>query len=62
MNSILEMFPFLVFAGAYYLADIFTATAMAIAASVIQVAWFWFRDGRVKTSHLITLVLIVVFG
>ncbi|NOX76696.1 MAG: septation protein A [Gammaproteobacteria bacterium] len=62
MNSILEMFPFLIFAGAYYLADIFTATAMAIAASIVQVAWFWFRDGRVKTSHLITLVLIVVFG
>ncbi len=62
MNSILEMFPILVFAAAYYLADIFTATAMAIAASIIQVAWFWFRDGRIKNSHLVTLGVIIVFG
>jgi len=62
MNSMLEMFPILVFAGAYYLADIFVATAAAIAASVVQVAWFWLRDGRVKTSHLVTLAVIILFG
>ncbi|MDT8384850.1 MAG: septation protein A [Gammaproteobacteria bacterium] len=62
MNSLLEFFPLLVFVGAYYLADIFTATAVAIAASVVQVAIFWFRDRTVKKSHLITLVVIIVFG
>ena len=62
MNSVLEFFPLLVFVGAYYLGDIFTATAMAIAASIIQVAVFWFRDRQVKKKHLITLVMIAVFG
>lgn len=62
MNSLLEFFPLLVFVGAYYLADIFTATALAIAASIVQVAVFWFREGKVKNSHLLTLVVIVVFG
>ena len=62
MNSLLEFFPLLVFVGAYYLADIFTATAVAIAASILQVSVFWFRDRQVKKSHLITLVMIIVFG
>lgn len=62
MKSLLEHFPLLVFVAAYYFADIFTATAAAIAASIIQVAAFWFRDRTVKKSHLITLVVIAVFG
>ena len=62
MNSLLEFFPLLVFVGAYYFADIFTATAAAIAASLVQVAVFWFRDRQVKKSHLITLLVIIVFG
>jgi len=62
MKSLLDHFPLLVFVAAYYFADIFTATAAAIAASIIQVAVFWFRDRTVKKSHLITLVVIVVFG
>ena len=62
MNSLLEFFPLLVFVGAYYFADIFTATAAAIAASIVQVAVFWFRDRKVKMSHVVTLVVIAVFG
>lgn len=62
MNSILELFPLLVFVAAYYMADIFTATALAIAASVVQVVIFWFRDRKVQKKHLITLVMIAAFG
>ncbi len=62
MNSVLEFLPLLIFVAAYYLADIFTATALAIAASVIQVAVFWSRDRQVKKKHLVTLLMIAVFG
>jgi intracellular septation protein len=62
MNSVLEFFPLLIFVAAYYLGDIFTATALAIAASIIQVAVFWFRDRQVQKKHLITLAMIAVFG
>ena len=34
---------------------------MAIAASVVQIAWFAWR-GRVSTVHWLSLVIIVVFG
>ncbi len=62
MNSLLEFFPVLVFVVVYYAADIFTATILAIVASLLQVMVFWSRDGTVKKKHLITLLLIVVFG
>jgi intracellular septation protein len=62
MNSVLELFPILIFVAAYYMADIFTATALAIAASLLQVSVFWFRDRKVKKKHLITLVMIAFFG
>jgi intracellular septation protein len=62
MNSLLELFPLLVFVGAYYLGDIFTATAVAIVASIVQVALYWYRERQVKKSHLVTLVVITVFG
>jgi len=62
MNSLLEFFPLLVFVAAYYFGDIFAATAAAIAASLVQVSVFWFRDRTVKKSHLITLAVIIVFG
>lgn len=62
MNSLLEFFPLLVFVSVYYLTDIFAATALAIAASIVQVAVFWSRDRHVKKSHLVTLAVIVVFG
>ena len=36
--------------------------AVAIVASVIQVAGFWLRHRRVETMHLVTLAIIVIFG
>jgi intracellular septation protein len=62
MNSLIELFPVLIFVGAYYLVDIFTATALAIAASVVQVIAYRLRQGQFKKSHLVTLLLISVFG
>lgn len=62
MNALFEFLPLLVFIATYYLVDIFTATALAIAASVVQVFAFWHRNGQVKKSHLVTLVVITVFG
>lgn len=38
------------------------ATAVAIAVSIIQVTWSWFRHHKVEKMHLITMGLIVVLG
>ena len=35
---------------------------MGIIASMIQVGFFWHKNNRVETVHIITLVIITVFG
>ncbi len=41
---------------------ILVATAVIIAATVVQVAVNWLRQRRVEKMHLVTLALVVVFG
>ncbi len=41
---------------------IFLATAVAIVASFIQVALFWIRQHRFERMHIVSLLLITVFG
>ena len=62
MKFLIDFFPVLLFFLAYNVYDIYVATAVAIAASVIQVGWFWLRYRRTETMHLVTLGLLVVFG
>lgn len=62
MKLLADFFPILLFFLAYKLYDIYVATAVAIAASVIQVAASWYRHHRVEKMHLATLGLLVVFG
>ncbi len=62
MKFLFDLFPILLFFVAYKFAGIFVATAVAIAASVLQVLWFWWRHRRVEMMHMVTLVLIVVLG
>lgn len=57
-----DFFPIFLFFVAYKFSDIYVATAVAIAASVAQVGWFYFKHRRVETLHIVTLVLIVVLG
>jgi len=62
MKLLVDFFPILLFFIAYKLYDIYVATAVAIAASVIQVGASWYRHRRVEKMHLATLGLLVVFG
>ena len=62
MKFLFDFFPVLLFFVAFKLADIFVATAVAIAASFIQVGIYWLRHHRFETMHLITLGIIVIFG
>ena len=62
MKFLFDLFPILLFFVAYKFQGIYVATAVAIGASVLQVAWFWWRHRRVEMMHVITLVLIVVLG
>ncbi len=62
MQIIFDLFPVILFFIAFKLYDIYVATAVAIAASVVQVAIHYIRHKKVENMHLITLVLIVLLG
>ena len=62
MKVLFDLFPLILFFGAYKFYGIFEATAVAILGSLIQVGLFWFRQRRFETMHLITLGVILIFG
>lgn len=62
MKILFDLFPIILFFVAYKLVDIYTATAVAIAASVLQIAWLMLRGRRVEPMQWAGLAIIVVFG
>ncbi len=62
MKFLYDFFPILLFFIAYKIYGIYAATAVAIAASFVQVGWYWLKNRRFENMHLITLALLVVFG
>jgi intracellular septation protein len=62
MQFLVDYFPLLLFFVAFKLWDIYVATAVAIAASVAQIAYVRWRRGKVEVVHWVSLVIIVVFG
>ncbi len=62
MKLFFDFLPILLFFVAYKVYDIYTATAVIIVATIIQVGWHWFKHRKVENMHLITLVLVTVLG
>lgn len=62
MKILLDFFPILLFFISYKYFGIYPATAVVIAATILQVGIGWWRLRRLETMPLVTLVLIVVFG
>ncbi len=62
MQFLADYFPLLLFFAAFKLWDIYVATAVAIAASVVQIAYFRWRRGKVQTVHWLSLAIIATFG
>jgi intracellular septation protein len=62
MKFLFDLFPIILFFIAFKLWGIFTATAVAIAATLIQVAWVAFRHRKVDAMLWVSLGVIVVFG
>jgi intracellular septation protein len=57
-----DLFPVILFFIAFKIWGIYTATAVAIAASFTQIAWLLARGKKVDTMLWISLGIIVVFG
>ena len=62
MKFLFDIFPVVLFFVAYKLADIYIATAVAIAATCAQIGWVWLRHRKVDTMLWVSLVIIVIFG
>lgn len=62
MKLLFDFFPVLLFFITYKFFDIYAATAVAIVASFLQVGISWFRTHKVEPMHLVTLLIIAVFG
>lgn len=62
MKLLFDFFPILLFFIAFKIFDIYVATAVAIAASLLQVGLSWLKNRHVEAMHWVTLVIIVVFG
>jgi intracellular septation protein len=61
MQLLADFFPLILFFLAFKWQGIMIATAVAIAASVVQIGWFWSRR-KVSAIHWISFAIIVVFG
>ena len=62
MKLLLDFLPVILFFGAYKLADIYVATGVAIAATIVQIGWSLWRREKIKPVQWIALGFIVVFG
>jgi intracellular septation protein len=62
MKFLFDLLPVVLFFVAFKLADIYTATAVAIGTTVLQVAWLKLRRQRVPGMLWASLGIIVVFG
>ena len=62
MKLLFDFFPVLLFFIGYKIYGIYTATIVAMGASLLQVGLFWFKYRRIELTHAITLVLISVLG
>lgn len=57
-----DLFPLVLFFAAFRFYDIYTATAVAIVASVAQFIWLKVSGKVIEATHWINLTVIVVFG
>jgi intracellular septation protein len=62
MKFLFDLFPVILFFVAYKLFDIYVATAVAIAATFVQVGWLKLRGRKVEPMLWASLGIIVVFG
>ena len=62
MKFLFDLFPVILFFVAYKFFDIYTATAVAIVATLIQIAWAKLRHGKVEGALIASGAIIVVFG
>ena len=62
MKLLIDFLPIVVFFVAFKLFDIWVATGVAIVATVAQIAWLRWSNGKVEPMQWLSLAVIVLFG
>ncbi|AHE67510.1 septation protein A [Legionella oakridgensis] len=62
MKLLFDFFPILIFFICYKFFGIYTATAVAMVASLTQVVFYRIKNQHYEKMHLISLILIMVLG
>ena len=62
MKFLFDMFPVLLFFVAFKLFDIYVATAVAIAATLLQIGWMLSHKRKIEPMLWVSLGVIAVFG
>ncbi|HTE16677.1 MAG TPA: septation protein A [Burkholderiales bacterium] len=62
MKFLFDMFPVILFFVVFKLFGIYEATAVAIAATFVQIGWVLLRHRKVEPMLWVSLAVIVVFG
>ena len=62
MKFLFDFFPVILFFVAFKVSDIFVATGVAIAATVLQIGYVLARRRKVSNMQWMSLIIIVVFG
>src|SRR5258707_3151510 len=62
MKFLFDLFPVILFFVAFKFFGIYIATAVAIVATVAQIAWVCYRHRKIDNIQWVTLAIIVLFG
>ena len=62
MKALFDFLPLILFFAANKFYDIYVATAVLIAATYMQVGFFYLKNKRLEKMHIIMLIAVTVFG
>ena len=62
MKFLFDLFPIILFFVAFKFGDIYTATIVAMVATIGQILWVYYRHRKIDAMQWISLVMILVFG
>jgi intracellular septation protein len=62
MKFLFDLFPIILFFVAFKFSDIYTATIVAMVATIGQILWVYYRHRKIDTIQWISLAMILVFG
>ena len=62
MKFLFDLFPIILFFVAFKLSDIYAATAVAIAATFLQIGWLKWKKRKVDMMMWVSLAIVGVFG